>query len=194
MNIKHKVLNNPFVYNLVQLGLGMNFYSVAAKKIETVKEKSILEIGCGTGELLKFMSPKKYLGIDISGDYLKKAETTFGNKNIKFQKADALNLPKINRKFDLVLLVNFIHHLNDKELEKVLKKIKKNINYNKFILIDSRPSAGPFTRLLEDGDLGEYFRSLEEIKRLTSKYFQVKESFYLKKFYWPYIYPFLILE
>lgn len=194
MSIKEKVLNNPFVYNLVQLGLGMDFYSVAAKKIKTAKAKSILEIGCGTGELLKFMSPKNYLGLDINGEYLRKAETAFGCKNIKFQEADATNLPKINGKFDLVLLVNFIHHLNDKELEKVLKGVKKNVNYKKFILIDGKPNAGPFTKLLEDGDLGNNFRSLQEIEKFVSKHFLVKESFYLKRIYWPYIYPFLILE
>lgn len=194
MSINEKLLNNPLIYNIVQLSLGMNFYEVSSKEIRKFESKTILEIGCGTGEILKYLTPRKYVGLDLSQQYLRKARFQFGSKNVKFEVSDATKMRDFAEKYELVLIVNFIHHLDDESLEKVFRNIKSKVKFKKFILIDSKPNAGPFTKLLEYGDLGNHFRTLEEIETIAKKYFIINKSFNLKRFYWPYYYPFLVLE
>ena len=163
------LLNNSHFYNFVQLVLGMDIYKVISKEIEKYPNSSIVDIGCGTGQILQYLRPREYLGLDINAKYLEQAETKFGRENIKFKNSDARNMPKLNRSYELVLIVNFIHHLDDKGLEKTLKGIKNNIKFNKFILVDSKPDFGIFTKLLEMGDQGNYFRGKEEIEKFLSR-------------------------
>ncbi len=84
---------------------------------------SVLEIGCGTGELLAALNPDRGLGIDISPKMVGVARENF--PNLQFEVGDLENL-QIEEKFDYVLLVEVIGHVDDiqlafKELQKVCK-------------------------------------------------------------------------
>src|SRR4030042_686722 len=61
----------------------------------------VLEIGCGTGELLAGTEPKRGVGIDISPKMLGLAAASF--PDLEFVEGDAHNLP-IDEKFDYVIM------------------------------------------------------------------------------------------
>ena len=83
----------------------------------------VLEIGCGTGELLAALNPRRGLGIDISPNMVQVAREKF--PQLQFEIGDLENL-QIKEKFDYVILVETVGHVDDiqlafKELHKVCK-------------------------------------------------------------------------
>jgi SAM-dependent methyltransferase len=84
---------------------------------------SILEIGCGTGDLLASIKPGRGLGIDISPRMIEIARERFPHLEFAVGDLEALT---IEEKFDYVVLVETIGHVDDiqsafKELHKVCK-------------------------------------------------------------------------
>ena len=86
-------------------------------------DSSVLEIGCGTGDLLAALNPKRGLGIDISPGMVEMARKQFPDLQFEVGDLDAL---QIEEKFNYVVLVESIGHADDiqlafKELHKVCK-------------------------------------------------------------------------
>lgn len=187
-----EIFNNPFFYNMAQVLLGMDFYSVAGINIEKYPSKHILEIGCGTCEMLKHIKPSRYCGIDINKEYIKHASRKYKRKGVSFAVVDAKKLKKIKHHFDIVLMVNIIHHMSTKDLRIIIKKIVSNINFLRLIIIDSKPSIWPFSWILEKTDQGDYFRELEEIKGIVKSYLKIENASVLSKPYWVYRYPMVV--
>ena len=90
------------------------------------ENKRILEIGCGTGELLAKLKPSRGLGIDFSSKMIKIADTKYGrNKNLEFRVIDVENDDwGVNEHFDYVIVADTIGYLNDIE---VFFKILRNL-------------------------------------------------------------------
>ena len=73
------------------------------------KRKRVLEIGCGTGDLLAAISPAYGLGYDLSGEMIKIASRKYkSKKNLKFTN----KFPK--EKFDYIFMSDVIEHLEDR--------------------------------------------------------------------------------
>ncbi|HAW50365.1 TPA: glycosyl transferase [bacterium] len=85
---------------------------------------SILEIGCGTGDFIKYLRPKRGVGIDFSPEMIRIAKEKY--PEYEFLIDDAENL-HITEKFDYVILSDLVGYLDDvwqacRELQKVTKK------------------------------------------------------------------------
>ncbi len=82
------------------------------KNLPDLNGKQILDVGCGTGELLneieKIYPQSSCIGVDISEEMLHKANDK--NKNIKYLVADVHNLPFDDNTFDFVLNTISFHH------------------------------------------------------------------------------------
>ena len=86
-------------------------------------DSSIIEIGCGTGDLLAALNPERGVGIDISPGMVKTARGKF--PHLQFETGDLEDL-QIEEKFDYVVVVQTIGHVDDiqsafRELRKVCK-------------------------------------------------------------------------
>lgn len=81
---------------------------------------SVLEIGCGTGDLLSRIKAKKKVGIDYSPKMIEIAQKKY--QDIKFILMAAENLA-FNETFDYVILSNVIGYLED--IQKVLIELRK---------------------------------------------------------------------
>ncbi len=97
------------------------------KLLGSVKNKKILDLGCGPGFYAKILTKKgaKVKGIDISLELLKIAQKE--NPNLEFKKGTAEKLPYKNSEFDIVLATLIMDHLKDwnntlSEIKRVLKK------------------------------------------------------------------------
>ena len=73
-------------------------------------DKRVLEIGCGTGDILAALQPKVGVGIDISGEMVKRASRKYPKFIFKRQDVGKLSL---NQKFDYVVLIDIVDHLPD---------------------------------------------------------------------------------
>jgi len=80
----------------------------------------VLEIGCGTGDLLAAVKPARGLGIDISPEMVKRARQKY--PHLEFQVGDAENLP-VEEKFDYVILSDVIGYLED--IQRAFAQLKK---------------------------------------------------------------------
>ncbi len=104
---------------------------------DVTKGESILDIGCGSGKLLKDLGNKevKYLGVDNSPAMLKEARANYPQYH--FVLGDVLELSKISEiNFDYVFCIATLHHLPSRELRiKALKQMKNKIKNNGKIIV-----------------------------------------------------------
>ena len=81
---------------------------------------SVLEVGCGTGELLNDIKAKQKVGIDFSPSMIKIAKQQY--PQISFFQMAAEDI-QLEQKFDLIILSNLIGYLED--IEEVFKQLHK---------------------------------------------------------------------
>lgn len=96
------------------------------------EEASVLEIGCGTGDLLNGLKAKNKTGIDFSEGMIAEAQKKY--PNIQFVVKEAEKLDNL-QKFDVIVISNLVGYLHDvqavfQELNKVCHEHTKIIvNY-----------------------------------------------------------------
>lgn len=105
------------------------------KRVHVAPEDQILDVGCGTGALLKSLTLKspltKLTGVDLSGEMLKVARQRLGS-GIDLEQACSENLPFDDAMFDLVVSTSALHYFRKpmaalKERFRVLKPSGKII-------------------------------------------------------------------
>ncbi len=84
------------------------------------EDYSVLEIGCGTGELISSIRGKEKTGIDFSEGMIKVASDRFQDVDFKVMSAEDLQL---DRSYDLVILSNLVGFTND--VQHVFEELKK---------------------------------------------------------------------
>ncbi len=82
--------------------------------IVQVGARRVLEVGCGTGHWLETLAPQveQIVGLDPSTGMLTQAQARTGNIALVNGRNDAL--PFADGSFDLVYVVNALHHFSDK--------------------------------------------------------------------------------
>ena len=94
------------------------------------EDHSVLEVGCGTGELLHDIKAKRKVGIDLSELMIIQAKKQFPGLELHCMAAEEISLEE---KFDLIILSNLIGYLDDIQL--VLEKLKSVCHENTKIII-----------------------------------------------------------
>jgi len=94
------------------------------------KGKDVLEVACGAGQGLGYISrnAKTVVGGDVDEKILDFARKTYiENKNIEIHKIDAQDLPFENENFDVVILYEAIYYLlsPDKFIKEALRVLRK---------------------------------------------------------------------
>lgn len=106
----------------------MEKYVEVMKEMENLKDKVVLDIGCGTGIMEGMLLQAKHIiGLDISIEMIKIAKERYkGCYNISWVNADAENLPIKSKSIDLSLMITVIQNIPSppdalKEIERTLK-------------------------------------------------------------------------
>lgn len=137
----------------------------------------ILDFGCGIGTLASNFDKDKYLGIDID----KKAINIASKRNpgYDFKVADGTNF-KLEGKFDIVIVIGVLHHLDDKEVEEALKILKSLLSKRGNILvIEAIPPILSFNiigRVLRLLDNGHFVRQMKDYSKLIKNWLFIKEQ------------------
>lgn len=86
------------------------YFSFLTKYIPNLKNKKVLDIGCGTGLFIKNFTNKDSLGIDISSYAIEHARYNFPDKNFRLLN---LNQEKLvgDDKFEIITMFDVIEHL-----------------------------------------------------------------------------------
>ena len=95
--------------------------------LELSQEKSVLEIGCGTGRIAVKVAPKvkRFLGLDLSYNTVERAKLHLKNTNAEILKRDFLFFNSDER-FDVIYSTLTFMHIEDKEL--AIKKAHELLN------------------------------------------------------------------
>lgn len=127
--------NHSYYLNLVKWELG--------KRIP--KGVRILDYGCGTGDILNFLSPTYGVGFDPSREMIKIANKKFlGKKNLTFTDKAG----EIKGHFDYIVSVDTIEHFANPTAE--FRKIKKFMDKStKFIVSYGNPRWNWLISILE---------------------------------------------
>lgn len=147
---KHQDLNQE-TYNTIalkyediygQIPTAIALAKKLAEIMDPTKNAQILDLGCGSGSILKIFEDKlpsaSLTGIDFSVELLKLAEKKL--KRTKLKQMDLMSYD-FNGEFDLIIATFSLIHLTDKELNEIATKIKTILNpdgylYLSFILGD----------------------------------------------------------
>ena len=100
-----------------------------------IKDKNkILDVGCGDGTLATLLASdnNEVIGLDIDDKILSIATRNNQNENIKYLNKDFLEYDFKNQKFDVIIFVASIHHM---DMKNALIKAKRILNKNGIILI-----------------------------------------------------------
>lgn len=178
-----KLLDLSFAYKAFQWAAGD--YKVYQKFLEPIvelskekKEISILDIGCGNGNIVHYLpSNVKYIGYDFNADYINKARLRFANNsNIKFILLDINNSePQFDNQFDVVTAIGVLHHLDDEGCSKLFTSVLKNLNKNGlFLTIDPVyiENQNPIARFIISKDRGKAIRNPDKMREILASYFK----------------------
>ncbi|MCD7947605.1 MAG: class I SAM-dependent methyltransferase [Oscillospiraceae bacterium] len=152
-------------------------YPALVNTISGLSYETILDLGCGTGAVLKRITDNdariKAYGVDFSENMLAQAKQKLGDSAI-LTFGDAEHLPFDNEFFDVVYCNDSFHHYPSPEavLAEVRRVLKKN---GVFVLCDIwipaffRSITNCLIRFSSEGDVRFYSR--KEICGLLSRYF-----------------------
>lgn len=94
-----KIRNNKFSYNeMIEM-------PVMKKELPDIKEKTVLDIGCGMGKFIQYMlelNSKQIVGLDISNNMISYAKEHVKDKRVSFVVSDILSY-ETDIKFDLIV-------------------------------------------------------------------------------------------
>jgi len=142
------------------------------------KNATILEIGCGPGNITKYLLDKRIdfdiLGIDIAPNMIELAKNN--NPTANFDVMDSRNIQEIKTTFDAIVCGFCLPYLSQTDSQKFIKDCYKLLNENGFIYI-SFVEGDPNKSDFQTGSSGDrsffYFHDLNEIiKQLTENSFK----------------------
>lgn len=121
--------------------------------LEYDAESEILELGCGPGFLLSFLSKngfKNLTGIDISSEQIQIAKS----KGFSAIEADVMKyLEQNNKKWDIIFALDFIEHFDKEELFELFKLINLSLAAHGLLFIRTPNGEGLFPNSIIYGDL-----------------------------------------
>jgi SAM-dependent methyltransferase len=157
------VLDRPLVWEASRVGLDLAF-GLYRRRREVLRrwglldgEPSILDIGCGIGQYSS-LTAGRYVGVDRNCPYVEHARRRRGDERHTFRCVDAGELLAEGDRFDLVLMVDFLHHLDDAAALSVLGTARE---LSAGVVVSLEPVTEQSNRVgrwFIDHDRGEHMR------------------------------------
>lgn len=186
------ILSHPIIYNLLQNIMGASSVrkDLIHNHIKPFDNCFILDIGCGTADILKFL-PKNihYWGVDISEPYINQAKFKFNDRGTFICSKLNIEVVKDFPKFDRILALGVLHHLNDDEVIEFFKVANFLLNKNG-LLVTIDPcfvsNQNIFSRFLINKDRGQNVRYSDGYIYLAKKVFNSNDGVLVHRKWIPY--------
>lgn len=116
------LLYRPKIYNAFTSAVGSESVTklVSERFVRPRPEDRILDVGCGTARILRYLPVARYVGIDNNPKYITAARERYRNKG-EFIVGDVGALPvNPSERFDIVLASGVLHHIDDEFAKRLL--------------------------------------------------------------------------
>jgi SAM-dependent methyltransferase len=175
------VLSAPLVYDSFQklTGARRARQQFADDYIRAKTGARVLDIGCGTAEILDHLPGVDYYGFDLSADYIEAAKQRYGRIGT-FRCEDVTdNILRDLPSFDIALAIGVMHHLDDDGVLKLLRLARDALKVGGRLVsldpcyVDGQSSIG---RLIISKDRGRNVRDERGYRTLCEAVFSSVES------------------
>jgi SAM-dependent methyltransferase len=169
------ILSIPAAYRLYTKMVAGEFYKVYVRDyVRPQAGDRVLDIGCGPGDILDFLSEVDYLGVDLSPKYIEAARVRFRNRGRFLCRPVEDLIVEEPASFDIVMANGVAHHLNDEsalDLYRVAQAALKPTG--RFVTVDGAFVDGqsPLARMILKRDRGKFIRSPQAYAALASRFF-----------------------
>ena len=164
-----KLLNYSMLYNLSMniLGSTNSRKKFLSDYTSFFPNDKVLDLGCGPAQILSLLSNVEYTGIDASQDYINTAQKRFPNGKFICSYFDETT--KLDGKYDLVLALGLIHHMDEKTSKNLIVNACNILKEGgKLITFDNVLFKGQnwLARWIIKQDRGNFIRSLRDYSSL----------------------------
>lgn len=177
-----RVLNNPYLYQISQILVGSRpMYNRLVKTFLCLEVgQCLVDIGCGTGDVLSVLPQGvSYHGFDLSETYIAFARRRFGTRGTFWSgRVDETTIDRVP-KCDAVLACGVLHHLDDKETERLFEIGHRALKLNgRLVTYDPcfTDDMSCWERRFVGADRGQNVRRPEEYASLATAYFDSVET------------------
>ncbi len=186
--------DKPLIFNTLRRIIEANYLSLKtviknefSLHNKNARNYKILDVPCGTGEFCMLFDPEGYHGMDISEKYIdyarRKYKRTFICRN-------AIQSGFDNYYFDKILILGFLHHLDDSQMTAVLEEAKRILKPDgMLLLIEDAPTKDILNipgKILQKLDVGSNIRSDTEYKTVLAQDFIVRRYYHVRSGLWDY--------
>jgi 2-polyprenyl-3-methyl-5-hydroxy-6-metoxy-1,4-benzoquinol methylase len=163
-------------------------------------KSSVFDIGCGSGQfcslVARFTDAKKIEGIEINETLVKNAREVTREfqqkKEIAFSVFDGKTLPQSMKNYELVYLIDVIHHIPQYQQESFIEEIFSKMAKGTTLIFKDVDAAHPFVffnkihDIIFSGEIGREIQFQFAKHLLKNAGFTIKESFRKTVFVFPY--------
>jgi cyclopropane fatty-acyl-phospholipid synthase-like methyltransferase len=170
------VLSHPGIYNAFQtlMGARRGRKIFVREFVHAQPFMNVLDIGCGTGQILKYLPNVNYWGFDVDETYINWARSSFGSNATFFCKQITLSDLDSLPSFDVVLATGLLHHLGDSAVADMLGIASAALKLGgRLVTVDPclDPGQSRIARYLVLHDRGQNVRTRDGYAALISSVF-----------------------
>ena len=172
MGARERLMEHPAVYSAWQAPFAAQKFAPVERWLRQHPIGRVLDVGCGAGTNAPHFASVDYVGVDVNERYLEAARARFSGQFVQadLTSADLSSLGK----FDMILANSFLHHVSDRDAERILAQLSPllapegTIHILDLVLPSRKSIAWVMARL----DRGQYARPVERWRSLFAAAFE----------------------
>ena len=159
------------VYRTAQRLIGADSFrhTLVSDILDLDTDDRVIDIGCGTADILEHLPVLDYVGFDPSQRYVDDARARFGDRGT-FVTAAAEHFEATGADRTMAMAIGVLHHMNDESVTEVFELARSVLEPGgRLVTIDPALVDGqhPIARLLVSRDRGQHVRDPEHLRRLV---------------------------
>jgi ubiquinone/menaquinone biosynthesis C-methylase UbiE len=122
----YRLITIPTIYKMLMFSLGADraIQRYVHEALQPSPGMKVLDVGCGPANVLSYLPPVDYTGIDLNEKHIAFARALYGDRGRFLVGNAAEDLKQEENTFDLINVSALLHHLGDEEAVTLFKSLK----------------------------------------------------------------------